>query len=181
MGTILEAARPYGMLILGCNTVGHLGAGLMHLQRTGDDTSGLMWERTLRFGVNTLAFRMPQHRAFFDIDADCIGISGRIDWQYNRQWGELLAGSGTSLFYSLKPDTLPPEQEPSTGWRPRCRRTGKRTQGNSTTAGTSPGGCGWPAGPDPSGRRSGERSARIWAEKRPACRIEKELDRSKRL
>ena len=109
--TILEAARPYGMLILGCNTVGHLGAGLMHLQRTGDDTSGLMWERTLRFGVNTLAFRMPQHRAFFDIDADCIGISGRIDWQYNRQWGELLARSGTSLFYSLKPDTLPPEQE----------------------------------------------------------------------
>ncbi|MBQ3705577.1 MAG: hypothetical protein II888_03910 [Clostridia bacterium] len=72
---------------------------------------GDAWERTLRFGVNTLAFRMPQHRAFFDIDADCIGISERIDWKYNRQWGELLARSGTSLFYSLKPDTLPPEQE----------------------------------------------------------------------
>ena len=110
-GAILEAASEYGMLILGCNTVGHLGAGLMHLQRTGDDTSGLMWERTLRFGVNTLAFRLPQHGAFFDIDADCIGISPRIPWEYNRQWGELLSRSGTSLFYSVKPDTMPSEEE----------------------------------------------------------------------
>ena len=109
--TILEAAGKHDMLVLGCNAVGHLGAGLMHMQRTGDDTSGLMWERTLRFGVNTLAFRMPQHGAFFDIDADCIGISPWIDWAYNRQWGELLSRSGTSLFYSVKPYSLPEEQE----------------------------------------------------------------------
>ena len=108
---ILRAAEKYDMLILGCNTVGHLGAGLMHMHRTGDDTSGLMWERTLRFGVNTLAFRMPQHHAFYDVDADCIGISGKIDWSYNRQWGDLLSRSGTSLFYSVKPDTMPPEAE----------------------------------------------------------------------
>ena len=108
---ILESASQHDMLVLGCNTIGHLGAGLMHMHRTGDDTSGLMWERTLRIGVNTLAFRLPQHRAFFDIDADCIGISDLIPWQYNRQWGRLLAGSGTSLFYSVKPDTLPRDQE----------------------------------------------------------------------
>lgn len=108
---ILDSASKYGMLVLGCNTVGHLGAGLMHMQRTGDDTSGLMWERTLRFGVNTLAFRMPQHGAFFDIDADCIGISGKVPWEYNRQWGELLGRSGTSLFYSVKPDTMAREEE----------------------------------------------------------------------
>ena len=108
---ILESAAQHDMLVLGCNTIGHLGAGLMHMHRTGDDTSGLMWERTLRIGVNTLAFRLPQHRAFFDIDADCIGISDLIPWQYNRQWGRLLAGSGTSLFYSVKPDTLPRDQE----------------------------------------------------------------------
>ena len=108
---ILEAAQPHGMLVLGCNTVGHLGAGLMHLNRTGDDTSGLMWERTLRFGVNTLAFRMPQHRTFFDIDADCIGISPLIPWKYNRQWGDLLSRSGTSFFYSVKPHTMPTEEE----------------------------------------------------------------------
>ncbi len=112
---ILEAAEPYGMLVLGCNTVGHLGAGLMHMNRTGDDTSGLMWERTLRFGVNTLAFRMPQHRAFYDTDADCIGITENIPWEFNRQWGRLLSLSGTSMFVSVKPDSLPPEQERELG------------------------------------------------------------------
>lgn len=109
--TILQAAQKHGMLVLGCNTIGHLGAGLMHMQRTGDDTSGLMWERTLRFGVNTLAFRLPQHGAFFDIDADCIGISSKIPWEFNRQWGRLLSKSGTSLFYSAKPDLLNREEE----------------------------------------------------------------------
>ena len=108
---ILDAARKYDMLILGCNTVGHLGAGLMHMHRTGDDTSGLMWERTLRFGVNTLAFRLPQHGAFYDIDADCIGISDKIPWEYNRQWCQLLSLSGTSLFYSVKPHTMPEAEE----------------------------------------------------------------------
>lgn len=108
---ILDAAKPHDMLVLGCNTIGHLGAGLMHLNRTGDDTSGLMWERTLRFGVNALAFRMPQHGAFYDADADCIGITDRIDWKYNRQWGRLLGRSGTSLFVSVKPESLDESQE----------------------------------------------------------------------
>ena len=107
---IFEAAKPFGMLILGCNTVGHLGAGLMHMNRTGDDTSGLMWERTLRLGVNTLAFRMPQHGAFYDTDADCMGITDCIPWEYNRQWGKLLSLSGTSMFVSVRPGSLPPEQ-----------------------------------------------------------------------
>jgi len=31
--------------LLGCNTIGHLGAGLFEIQRTGDDTSGRVWER----------------------------------------------------------------------------------------------------------------------------------------
>ena len=113
--TIYEAAAPYDMLVLGCNTVGHLGAGLMHMNRTGDDTSGLMWERTLRFGVNTLAFRMPQHGAFYDTDADCIGITDGIDWKYNCQWGKLLSLSGTSMFVSVKPDSIPKEQEEALG------------------------------------------------------------------
>lgn len=108
---IFEAAKPYDMLVLGCNTIGHLGAGLMHLNRTGDDTSGLMWERTLRLGVNSLAFRMPQHGMFYDTDADCIGITDNIDWKYNRQWGRLLSLSGTSMFVSVKPDSMPAAQE----------------------------------------------------------------------
>ncbi|MCD8050614.1 MAG: alpha-galactosidase [Clostridiales bacterium] len=108
---ILEAAAPTGTLILGCNTVGHLGAGLMHLNRTGDDTSGLLWERTARLGVNTLAFRMSHHRTFYDVDADCLGITEHIPWELNRQWGQLLAKSGTPFFVSAKPGVLTAEQE----------------------------------------------------------------------
>ena len=107
---IYEAAAPYGTLLLGCNTVGHLAAGLEHMQRTGDDTSGLLWERTMRTGVNTLAFRMPQHRTFFDCDADCYGDVGEIPWEYNRLWGDLLAKSGTSFFFSVKPGLYTKEQ-----------------------------------------------------------------------
>src|SRR5262249_2905389 len=51
-------------LLLGCNTVGHLCAGIFDSQRTGDDTSGRSWERNCRNGVNTLAFRYAQHRSF---------------------------------------------------------------------------------------------------------------------
>lgn len=93
-------------LILGCNTIGHLGAGLMQLSRTGDDTSGKAWDRTRKMGVNTLAFRLCQHKAFFDVDADCIGVMGTIDWKLNRQWAELLAKSSTPLFASIKPGVL---------------------------------------------------------------------------
>lgn len=108
---IWDAARPFKTLILGCNAIGHLGAGLMHINRTGDDTSGYVWERTRRMGVNTLAFRMPQHDSFYSIDADCVGINGCIEWKYNEQWSRLLAKSGTSLFLSVKPDILPAEEE----------------------------------------------------------------------
>lgn len=103
---IYDVAKEYGAMILGCNTIGHLGAGLMHMSRTGDDTSGLNWERTRRMGINTLAFRLPQHRIFFDIDADCVGIAGNIPWALNRQWADVIAESGTSLFISAKPGVL---------------------------------------------------------------------------
>ena len=53
---ILEASKETNTIILGCNAIGHLGAGLMHMNRTGDDTSGLNWERTRSMGINTLAF-----------------------------------------------------------------------------------------------------------------------------
>lgn len=98
-------------LLLGCNTVGHLGAGIFELQRTGDDTSGRDWERTRKMGVNTLAFRMPQQGAFFDCDADCVGLSERVPWELNRQWLDLLARSGTALFVSADPEAVGPEQE----------------------------------------------------------------------
>ena len=98
-------------IILGCNTVGHLAAGLFELQRTGDDTSGQHWERTRRMGVNTLAFRLPQNGTFFINDADCVGITKDIPWELNRQWLDLIARSGSALFLSPSPDAIGPEQK----------------------------------------------------------------------
>jgi alpha-galactosidase len=107
--TIREAAKE--TMIMGCNTIGHLSAGLFEIQRTGDDTSGLEWERTRRMGINTLAFRMPQHGFFFAIDADCVGITRNIPWEKNKQWLNLLALSGTPLFISLSADAFGDEQK----------------------------------------------------------------------
>lgn len=95
-----------GVLLMGCNTVSHLIAGLVEIQRTGDDTSGVEWERTRKMGVNTLAFRLCQHGAFYAVDADCVGITSTIPWEQNREWLNLLAGSGTPLFVSLHPDCM---------------------------------------------------------------------------
>lgn len=97
-------------LVLGCNTVGHLSAGLFEMQRTGDDTSGREWARTRKMGVNTLAFRAPQHGTFFAIDADCVGLTLDVPWGENRQWLDLLARSGTPLFISAAPKAVGPEQ-----------------------------------------------------------------------
>ncbi len=97
-------------ILIGCNTIGHLGAGLFELQRTGDDTSGRDWERTRKMGVNTIAFRMPQHGAFFAADADCAAITRAVPWPLARQWLDLVAASGTPLFLSHARDALGPEQ-----------------------------------------------------------------------
>ena len=97
--TVREAAGA-DTLLIGCNTVGHLGAGLFEIQRTGDDTSGREWDRTRKMGINTLAFRMPQHGKFFAADADCVGITENVPWEKNSQWLDVLAQSGTPLFVS---------------------------------------------------------------------------------
>ncbi|MHA6508420.1 alpha-amylase family protein [Tessaracoccus sp. Y1736] len=94
-----------GGVVLGCNVVGHLAAGLVEAQRTGDDTSGLVWERTRRVGVNTLAFRAAQHGRFFTVDADCVPSTPGTDWGKNRQFLDLIARSGTALFVSVDPVT----------------------------------------------------------------------------
>lgn len=101
------------VLILGCNTMGHLSAGIFEMQRIGDDTSGQEWDRTKRMGVNCLAFRLPQQGAFFAVDADCAGqvASDSVPWKKNSQWLDLLAHSGTPLFTSFPHETLTVEQE----------------------------------------------------------------------
>jgi len=98
-------------VIIGCNCIGHLCAGIHQLNRTGDDTSGFEWSRTAKMGVNTLGFRNCQNRSFFMTDADCVGITGAIDWKLNRQWLLALAQSGSPLFVSCKPGILNEEEE----------------------------------------------------------------------
>jgi alpha-galactosidase len=97
--------------LIGCNTIGHFGAGLFELQRTGDDTSGRAVERTRKMGINSLAFRMPQNNTFFAADADCVGLTDAIPWDQNKQWLDLLARSGTALFVSADPDFMGTEQK----------------------------------------------------------------------
>ena len=107
---IREAAGD--MIIIGCNTVSHLSAGIFELNRTGDDTSGREWSRTRAYGVNTLAFRLCQNNSFYMVDADCVGVlEDNIDWKLNRQWLDLLARSGSPLFVSLQPEMLTEEMK----------------------------------------------------------------------
>ncbi len=95
---IREASK--GAVLIGCNTIGHLCAGLVEVNRTGDDTSGREWERTRKMGVNTLAFRMMQHKAFYMADADCVGITSLVPWSLNSRWLKILSESGSPLFIS---------------------------------------------------------------------------------
>ena len=106
---IREAAG--NALIIGCNTFGHLAAGLFELQRTGDDTSGRDFNRTRRMGVNTLAFRAPQHRTFFDLDADCAPITPQIPREMSARWLDLVARSGTAMFVSPDPAAVNAESK----------------------------------------------------------------------
>ncbi len=106
-------------VIIGCNTISHLCAGLYELNRTGDDTSGLAWSRTRRMGVNTLAFRGIQNGIFYMCDADCVGITGKVPWVLNRRWLDVLSRSGSPLFVSCKPGVLKENelQELKAAWR----------------------------------------------------------------
>jgi alpha-galactosidase len=98
-------------LLIGCNVIGHLSAGIFDLQRTGDDVSGKVWERTRRMGVNTLAFRLPQHNTLFAMDADCIPITNKISWSLTKNWLYAVANTGTTLLVSPAPEVTGPEQK----------------------------------------------------------------------
>lgn len=107
---IREAAGDH-IYVIGCNTMSHLSAGLFEMCRIGDDTSGREWERTRKMGVNTLAFRLPQHNKFYAVDGDCVGLTTEISWSRNKQWLELLAESGAPLFISAQPQAMGNEQK----------------------------------------------------------------------
>ena len=92
--------------LIGCNTMGHLAAGTHEIQRTGDDTSGRSWNRNRRMGVNTLAFRAPQHGTFFDVDPDIVAITKAVPWPLVEQWLRLVSESGAALFVAVEPSAV---------------------------------------------------------------------------
>jgi alpha-galactosidase len=111
IGDLYQAVRSAAgekTTILGCNTVGHLAAGVFESQRIADDTSGRDWERTRRFGVNGLAHRIGQHRTFSHIDPDCVAITTNVGWRETSEWMDVVARSGTSLFFSPEPTAVTP-------------------------------------------------------------------------
>jgi alpha-galactosidase len=99
------------MYLIGCNTISHLSAGVFELNRIGDDTSGKEWARTKKMGVNTMGFRMVQHKTFYEADGDCVGLTTAIPWEKNKQWMQLLAQSSAPLFISAQPDAVGAEQK----------------------------------------------------------------------
>ena len=105
----IRAAAGDHTTILGCNTIGHIAAGIFDSQRVGDDTSGRDWERTRRYGVNALSQRIAQHRTFSYIDPDIVAMTLQVDWKKTSQWMDVVARSGTSLFLSPDPAAITPE------------------------------------------------------------------------
>jgi alpha-galactosidase len=106
--TIREAAT--GAVVIGCNTFSHLSAGVFGLNRIGDDTSGRIWNRTRRMGVNTLAFRAAQHQTFYSADPDCVPITKDVPWDQTTKWLDLVAASGMPLLVSPQRDATGTEQ-----------------------------------------------------------------------
>ena len=101
--TMREAAGD-DMVILGCNAVNHLCAGLFEASRVGADTSGKKWEQTKRNGVGAIAFKGIENGTLFAADPDCAGLAsaGAIPWEKNRQWIDLLSRSGMPFFISWR-------------------------------------------------------------------------------
>ena len=98
-------------VVLGCNTFSHLSAGIFEACRTGDDTSGQRWERTRKMGINCLAFRNAQNRAFYATDPDMAPLTKDVPWEKTAQWLDLVARSGSVLFTSLDMSVVDPAQE----------------------------------------------------------------------
>ncbi len=106
---VIREAAGEDTLILGCDVIGFLAAGLVHLNRTGYDTSGREWEGTRSAGVNTLAFHMTQEGTLYGADADCAPFTSKVPQKMALKWLDILAKSGTALFVSPEPGALDTE------------------------------------------------------------------------
>lgn len=92
-------------LIMGCNTVNHLAAGIHQIQRSGNDTSGRHFEFTRRYGVHSM-MRTPQNNAFFKTDPDCAAFTHNVSKKLNLDFLEAAAITGAATFASVTPGIL---------------------------------------------------------------------------
>lgn len=97
-------------LIMGCNTVNHLAAGVHQIQRSGNDTSGRHFEFTRRYGVHSM-MRAPQNNAFFKTDPDCAAFTAKVSIPLNLDFLEMAAITGSATFASVTPDILNAQEE----------------------------------------------------------------------
>jgi alpha-galactosidase len=104
--TIEEAAG--GANVIGCNTFGHLVAGIHSVQRVGDDTSGRNFEITRGDGVGTLV-RLPQNNTFFSHDPDCAAFTAMVSHERNLDFLQAAAITGATTLASVTPHTLSAE------------------------------------------------------------------------
>ena len=102
---LIQEAAGEDALILGCNTVGHLVAGIHPLQRIGNDTSGRSFEWTRRYGIHSM-MRMTQNKAFYIADPDCAAFTGQVSEKLNFEFLNAAAMTGAAVFASVTPGIL---------------------------------------------------------------------------
>jgi alpha-galactosidase len=88
--------------VIGCNTVGHLTAGIHSVYRIGHDTSGRSFEWTRRDGINSV-MRLPLNNAFYNADPDCAAFTERVPIDINLDFLEACANTGVVTLASVKP------------------------------------------------------------------------------
>ncbi len=97
-------------LVMECDGASQLSAGLFALSRCGGDTSGNLWEVSVRGGVHTF-LKLVQNRSYFAADMDCGVFTERVDKGMNFEFLRLAAICGTPTFASVKPGILTSGEE----------------------------------------------------------------------
>jgi alpha-galactosidase len=140
--------------LIGCNTIGHLAAGLVEAQRIGDDTSGREWSRTRKMGVTRSRFacrstirsspRIRIARLSREIFPGVSRANGSTCWpaaEPRCSFPPTRRPSNRNTRPNLKPRWRPPRARKnpacrSTGWIPPLPSAGGSMARKSATTGT---------------------------------------------
>ena len=88
--------------VIGCNTVGHLLAGIHSLQRVGNDSSGRVFEYMKMHCMNAV-MRLPLNGTFFNVDPDCAAFTEMVPTDINLDFLEMCALTGMTTLASVTP------------------------------------------------------------------------------